>query len=147
MQLQPSLANLEQLLTPYMNFASPPAAVIQNQRFIQRITTMEQLPLAYQHTPLSQRQLERQIKKQCGLTPKCLARIYRIRKVKTILKQHPHASLADVALACHFYDQAHLQREFKALLGITPKRYTGLITSQAEVLQCTTSVCHQDDKC
>ncbi|WP_419148327.1 helix-turn-helix domain-containing protein [Pseudoalteromonas 'SMAR'] len=147
MQVQPSLANLEQLLTPYMNFTSPPAAMTQSQRFIQRITAMELLPLAYQHTPLSQRQLERQVKKQCGLTPKCLARIYRIRKVKTILKQHPHASLADVALACHFSDQAHLQRELKALLGITPKRYTGLITSQAKVLQCTISVCHQDDKC
>ena len=142
MQLQPSLVNLEQLLTPYLNFALPPASIIQSQRFIQRLTAMEPLPLAYQHTPLSQRQLERQVKKQCGLTPKCLARIYRIRKVKALLQQQPFASLATIAQTCQFADQAHLQREFKALLGLTPKRYTSLIRSQPKVLQAVISDSH-----
>ena len=39
---------------------------------------------------------------------------------------HGNRSLADVALAAGFADQAHLSRMFKSAVGITPARYRAL---------------------
>ena len=36
---------------------------------------------------------------------------------------HPGASLAEVALAAGYYDQAHLGLEFRALAGLTPREF------------------------
>ncbi len=54
-----------------------------------------------------------------GVAPKTAARIFRFEHAcRLIVDERP--SLADVAFACGFHDQAHLTREWNALAGCAP---------------------------
>jgi len=55
-----------------------------------------------------------------GLTPKLYARIVRFRRAMAEIETP--APLADVASACGYYDQPHMNAEFRALAGFTPRR-------------------------
>ncbi|MCW5807851.1 MAG: helix-turn-helix transcriptional regulator [Deltaproteobacteria bacterium] len=57
-----------------------------------------------------------------GVTPKVFARILRLRRVLGLL-QGDRGGLAEVALAAGFYDQAHMNAEFRALAGMTPRQF------------------------
>jgi AraC-like DNA-binding protein len=52
-----------------------------------------------------------------GLTPKELARVARFDRTQRALRRHPAARLADVALQCGYYDQAHMAREWNLPAG------------------------------
>ncbi len=68
---------------------------------------------------MSPRQLQRRFRSAVGLTPKEFARI---RRTQTAIERafHSDEPLADVALELGFADQAHMTREFRALLGQAP---------------------------
>ncbi len=68
----------------------------------------------------SRKHLIEQFRAQVGVPPKTLARILRFDRARRLLEAGRPA--ADVALACGYYDQAHLIREFRALAGATPGR-------------------------
>lgn len=70
------------------------------------------------------RQLQRSFQTHVGFGPKDLMRIGRFQRALSELGQE-HASLADVAFACGYADQAHFGREFRALSGTTPARWRG----------------------
>jgi AraC-like DNA-binding protein len=57
-----------------------------------------------------------------GTSPKLLLRLARVHAALRQLHSHSDTSLAAVAQDHGFVDQAHLAREFKALLGETPSR-------------------------
>jgi AraC-like DNA-binding protein len=57
-----------------------------------------------------------------GLTPKRYGRIVRVRRILAQL-QRGHAPLARMAQDGGFYDQAHMNVEFRALTGITPGQF------------------------
>ncbi|MGW0838932.1 helix-turn-helix domain-containing protein [Streptomyces sp. NPDC002787] len=67
----------------------------------------------------SQGYLIRRFTQQIGLTPKASARVLRFRHAVAMLG-HGAASLTEISAACGFYDQAHLNREFRAIAGTTP---------------------------
>lgn len=67
----------------------------------------------------SQGHLVRRFTQQIGLTPKAAARVLRFHRAVGRLA-HEGADPGAVAVACGFYDQAHLNREFRALSGTTP---------------------------
>lgn len=67
----------------------------------------------------SQSYLVRRFTEQIGLTPKVSARVLRFHHAVHLLG-HKGASPSEVTAACGFYDQAHLNREFRALAGTTP---------------------------
>ncbi|MGW6691083.1 helix-turn-helix domain-containing protein [Streptomyces sp. NPDC054961] len=67
----------------------------------------------------SQGHLVRRFTEQVGLTPKMSARVLRFHRAVRLLTREG-ANPTDVAAACGFYDQAHLNREFRALGGTTP---------------------------
>jgi transcriptional regulator GlxA family with amidase domain len=46
------------------------------------------------------------------------ARIIRLRRAVKLLRQG--CALADVAVACGYYDQAHMTRDFRDLAGHSP---------------------------
>jgi AraC-like DNA-binding protein len=71
---------------------------------------------------LGARQLRRACLQHAGLPPKQLARILRFRHAVTRLRQG-EAGMAELALDCGYYDQAHMIREFRDLAGITPGHY------------------------
>jgi AraC-like DNA-binding protein len=57
-----------------------------------------------------------------GMPPSAYRRALRIQAAQKLLRNGEPAR--DVALACGFYDQAHLTRHFKAVTGVTPSRYS-----------------------
>jgi AraC-like DNA-binding protein len=86
--------------------------------------------LAETHGSLQVRQLARELAVsrrhfgerfhlEFGVAPKTAARIFRFeRACRLIVDERP--SLAEVAFACGFHDQAHLTREWNALAGCAP---------------------------
>ena len=72
---------------------------------------------------ISTRQLQRQYKTQIGISPKHYARLLRVDHVRTVIKTQANPSFADVACQTGYYDQSHLIREFKSVVGMTPGAY------------------------
>jgi AraC-like DNA-binding protein len=74
-------------------------------------------------TGQSQRHLERQFRREVGLTPKGLARIRRFQSLVARLAGAAPPRWATLAIECGYTDQAHLTREFRAFAGTTPAAY------------------------
>jgi AraC-like DNA-binding protein len=74
-------------------------------------------------TGWSRRRLAEGFRAQAGLTPKAAARIMRFTRARDLLTRPGRRSLASIALACGYYDQAHLNRDFRALGQCTPTQY------------------------
>jgi AraC-like DNA-binding protein len=74
-------------------------------------------------TGWSRRRLAERFRAQTGLTPKSAARIMRFTRATDLLTRRGHRSLASIALSCGYYDQAHFNRDFRALAGCTPTEY------------------------
>lgn len=69
----------------------------------------------------SRRHLVNRFHAQVGLPPKTVARILRFEE---LLRRLPTATRpADTALACGYYDQAHMNRDFREFAGTTPGEY------------------------
>jgi AraC-like DNA-binding protein len=55
-----------------------------------------------------------------GLPPKQLARLHRFDRVVALVKRGDAGGWASIAVACGFYDQAHLIRDVRHFSGLTP---------------------------
>ena len=71
----------------------------------------------------SHRHLVACFREQVGLPPKALARLLRFEQALGFLREVHRRPLAEVALAAGYYDQAHLNRDFRALAGCTPTEF------------------------
>ena len=74
----------------------------------------------------SRRHLAGRFAHDVGLSPKAVARVLRFRRVIELLHAGGTigpARLGDVAAAAGYYDQPHLNREFRELAGVTPGAY------------------------
>jgi len=71
------------------------------------------------HAGISSRQLERRFLREVGLGPKLLGRIIRFQQVFRAVEQS-NSAWAEVAIACGYYDQAHLIRDFNQFARQTP---------------------------
>jgi AraC-like DNA-binding protein len=71
----------------------------------------------------SRRHLAARFRADVGLPPKAVARIMRFARVTRTLRANEGHGLADVAYACGYADQAHLNRDFRAFAGTTPTDY------------------------
>ena len=69
---------------------------------------------------ISRRQLERKFSVCVGIGPKMFCRIIRFQHIFHAVEQRDVRRWAEVALACNYYDQAHLIKEFKEFSGHTP---------------------------
>ncbi|MFF5210682.1 helix-turn-helix domain-containing protein [Streptosporangium sp. NPDC000396] len=67
----------------------------------------------------SHRHLVSRFHDQIGLAPKAVARVLRFEHALGRLRTG--TPLADAALTCGYYDQAHMNRDFKAMAGTTPR--------------------------
>jgi AraC-like DNA-binding protein len=74
-------------------------------------------------TGWSRRRLAERFRAQAGLTPKSAARIMRFARAVELLTGPGHRSLTSIALSCGYYDQAHFNRDFRALTRCTPTEY------------------------
>jgi len=72
---------------------------------------------------LSLRGLERLVRSRLGLTPKWLIGRYRMQEASQALAAAEPPSLAELAADLGFSDQAHFSRQFRAVIGETPRKY------------------------
>jgi transcriptional regulator GlxA family with amidase domain len=68
----------------------------------------------------SRRHLSERFRQELGLPPKVAARVVRFERARRLLQRPDRPGLADVALACGYYDQAHLNRDWRELAGCAP---------------------------
>lgn len=71
---------------------------------------------------LSKKQLIRRFREQMGVTPKLYARIIRLRHALTLLHEGS-CPPGDVAAAAGYYDQPHMNLDFRELAGLTPRNF------------------------
>lgn len=72
---------------------------------------------------LGRRQFERRFLAAAGIAPKVACRVVRFQGALRRLHADRARSLASVAIASGYHDQAHLTREFAALAGVPPGAY------------------------
>ncbi len=70
----------------------------------------------------SHRRLIARFREQVGLAPKAVARVMRFDRAAQALRSAA-AGLAEVAYECGYYDQAHMNRDFRELGGTTPDEF------------------------
>jgi len=70
------------------------------------------------HIGLGLRRIERHFDEDVGLGPKTFARIVRLQAALQRIRRGQ--SLSDVAVACGYYDQAHMARDFRQLANMSP---------------------------
>lgn len=68
----------------------------------------------------SRRHFAERFRDAVGVAPKLAARVFRFERACRLIADK-RSSLAHVAVACGYYDQAHLTREWHALAGCSPK--------------------------
>jgi len=69
----------------------------------------------------SRRHLVNRFREQVGLPPKTVARVVRFEELLRRLTTGGRA--AEIAAACGYYDQAHMNRDFREFAGTTPTEY------------------------
>jgi AraC-like DNA-binding protein len=115
---------LDRMLLRRLESARPPSSEV--------LWAWEQLAGGHGRTPVgeltaelgwSRRRIVARFREEVGLPPKTAARLLRFERAKALLDGHDRSSLADVALASGFYDQAHLCNEFRRITGVTPATY------------------------
>lgn len=72
---------------------------------------------------VSVRTLQRLAHRTVGLPPSALIRRRRLQEAAQRVREHPDASLADVAAELGYVDHAHLANDFRAVLGISASDY------------------------
>jgi transcriptional regulator GlxA family with amidase domain len=68
----------------------------------------------------SHRRLIARFREQVGMPPKTIGRLLRFENVSRALMARPEPPLAEVAFDCGYYDQAHLNRDFRDFAGMSP---------------------------
>ena len=78
-------------------------------------------------TGWSSRYLTSRFRTETGLSPKAAARVIRFDRARRLLAGQVAAGgrprLADLAVTCGYFDQAHLARDFRALAGVPPSQW------------------------
>lgn len=72
---------------------------------------------------IGERRLQRTFAAALGTTPKHFARLSRFLNACSLLRSGRWPGLADVGLACGYYDQSHFTADFKAFSGMTPHQF------------------------
>jgi AraC-like DNA-binding protein len=74
---------------------------------------------------ITRQHLRRLFEQHVGYGPKKLARILRLRRALRLLESRRGAALAAVALDAGYYDQAHMNADFRDLAGCPPLELRG----------------------
>ena len=80
---------------------------------------------------VSPRQLDRLFARHLGISPKVVARVLRFQSALRALMRDPGCSLAEVAAAWGYFDQAHFVRDFKRFSGGVPRGYRGYFPTES----------------
>jgi AraC-like DNA-binding protein len=78
-----------------------------------------------EETGWSARHLATRFRRDVGLGPKLYGRVLRFEHATKLLEHNDGTQIAEIALECGYYDQAHLARDFREFAGTSPARYIG----------------------
>ncbi|GAA1293954.1 helix-turn-helix domain-containing protein [Saccharothrix xinjiangensis] len=81
-------------------------------------------------TGRSRRRLEMLFREQVGLPPGTLRRVLRLQSAITALKR-TDLTFTEIATRCGYYDQSHLNRDFRSITGLTPGEFDALAKSSS----------------
>jgi AraC-like DNA-binding protein len=73
----------------------------------------------------SRRHFGARFREHVGLAPKPTARVLRFRRAIELIERDDGTRLAEIAQDCGYYDQAHLNRDFRAFAGSSPGDHLG----------------------
>jgi len=122
-------AVLDQLLTERLQHVGERGCVISPEveySWRRLLATGGAMPISelVAETGWSDRHLRNAFGNEIGLTPKAAARVIRFHRARLTLQRRAAAGrgldLADLAAGCGYYDQAHMDLEFRALAGSAP---------------------------
>jgi AraC-like DNA-binding protein len=88
----------------------------------------------------SRRHFGERFRDEIGLAPKQAARILRFERAGALLRRG-HQDLAELAVECGYYDQAHLSNDWRMLAGCSPRTW---IAEELPFLQDDSVVAGQD---
>jgi len=71
----------------------------------------------------SRKHLAQRFREEIGVSPKTLARLLRFRHALGLLRKND-LGVGEVARRCGYFDQAHLNRDFRAFAGASPRELT-----------------------
>jgi AraC-like DNA-binding protein len=75
------------------------------------------------HTGYSMRAIQRMFDDDVGLAPKTLMRIARVQRALRIARESPHLPWASIGARAGYFDQSHLVRDFRELVGCAPSQF------------------------
>jgi len=102
--------------------AQPDDAIVWVARRIDRSAGTAPIAALRVDAGLSRTRLVGTFREQIGVAPKFYARLVRFRRVLALL-QEGAAPLTDVALDAGYYDQPHMNVDFRALSGMAPRDF------------------------
>jgi len=73
----------------------------------------------------SRRHFGERFREHVGLAPKPAARVLRFRRAVELIERDDGTRLAEIAQDCGYYDQAHLNRDFRSFAGSSPGDHLG----------------------
>src|SRR5262249_56739097 len=79
---------------------------------------------------LSQRRFIQIFTAEVGLTPKLYGRVRRFQRARELVRTATEPDWAVLALACGFFDQSHLIRDFGEFSGLSPAAYVNQMTKR-----------------
>ena len=99
---------------PAVAFALEEFGSVPQERTISEVTT---------RTGLSPRRFIQFFSQEVGLTPKLFCRVRRFQEALRLCAGEERIGFGELALACGYFDQAHLIRDFRAFSGLSPTAY------------------------
>ena len=75
----------------------------------------------------SRKRLGEAFREEIGLSPKTVARVLRFQRATSLLALTPDTDAASLAVACGYYDQSHMIRDFRQFAGVTPGEYAATL--------------------
>jgi AraC-like DNA-binding protein len=72
---------------------------------------------------LSPSQLRKRFLNEVGISPKVFCRITRIAAIEELMNELGSTNLTELAYRFDYFDQSHFIKDFKSVVGLSPKRY------------------------
>jgi AraC-like DNA-binding protein len=105
--------------------SAPPAAVVGAWQRLRESRGRAEIGELALELGYSRGRLSARFAEELGLAPKAFARVLRFERAVALLSRDDGARFAEIAHECGYYDQAHLNRDFREFAGTSPGDYVG----------------------
>lgn len=102
---------------------------------LQTNTDMQRVEQFAKHIGVNIRTLQQMFVDYIGVSPKWILRRYRLHDLAFCLAEGTQPDLAQLAVDLGYFDQAHLSKDFKKLIGCTPASYRAQEKLNRAILQ------------